>query len=345
MILNIEIKKEVIGSMERCYALASINTMSGKKIIVGSEAVGGECKIYSLEDYTEETIFKNIGGTMSIVPLNTKDEQQESFLISQKFYPGFQAKESKIVKLTKKEEHWVSEEVLVMPYLHRFDIIQNDGKDYIVCATLCTWKNEREDWSSPGHVFVGEYDRNNNTVKNLRIVLANITKNHGFIKVQENQQQTVIISSEDSVYKIFVEKDHYYYKNINGIPSSEITLVDINNDGEQEMVIIEEFHGKTLGVYDRKGELLTRINRDASFLHSLWSGSFAGQNIVICGARRGLSDLVLIYFNEKMDLQVVEIDSNVGSANIIVEEIENGLSIISANNLVNEVAAYSLFLT
>lgn len=339
--MKISIDKTVVDEMARAYALASFESKHGSGYLVASEAVGGMCKMYTgghLEK--SEVIWQDLGGTMSIVPLSTRNEEV-AFLMSHHYYPGFDAKESKIVKVSKKNNQWVQEEVFQLPYLHRFDLINVEGATYIVFATLCTWKNAREDWTSPGHVFMGRYDRMTNHVSNIKLVIPNLTQNHGLSKIEVEGQEQVLISADDGIYRLYVEKGNYLYKKQYEISSSETLLLDLNHDGKHEVITIEPFHGDVIGIYGSDGQLGQRIEGETQFLHALWGGVVDGYAMFICGGRRGKGELILFYLNDGGELETYVIGSG-GSANISVAQEGNCLTIISANNSQNEIVRYDV---
>ncbi len=68
---------------------------------------------------------------------------------------------------------------------------------------------------------------------------------------------------------------------------SELTFIDLDGDGQSELITIEPFHGNVLNMYKRiKGDWKLKFTAPLSFGHGLSSGFFNGAPIVIVGNRR-----------------------------------------------------------
>lgn len=346
--MKIKHTKKIIASMNRCYSVSGLSWNGQPAYAVASEAIDGDAYVYHGQGYEErEQIWSGKGGTMSIVPIPNSDK--EEFLAIQNFFPGFDARNVKIVKVTRKGNAWLEEDVINVPYCHRFELITWGNEIYLIAATLCTWKNEREDWSSPGHVFVGKYHPDSNKVTDFRLVISNLTQNHGMLKIESNIQEQdgdyMLISTFEGVFKIYWDKlsNNYTFDHILKTPSSETVVIDIDGDGVDEFIAIQSFHGNELGIYKEDGTLQTIIKRNTNFLHSLWSGFVKGKPFYLCGGRRLDSDIYLGYYDqESEDFKEYLIDSGNGSANIVVTVEDNKMEIISTNNSLNEIAIYNL---
>lgn len=344
--MKIKHTKTIIDSMHRCYSVSQLKFQGEKAYAVASEAINGVAKLYYGPDYQDTIeLWEDRGGTMSIVPIPGAEGTQ--FLAIQNFFPGFNARDVKIVRLAHEGGHWLETDVINIPYCHRFELVTWNNEIYIVAATLCTWKNEREDWSSPGHVFVGKYQPETNEVTDLKLVIPNLVQNHGMLKVTsaEVDEDFVLISTYEGVFKLYFdsESETYTYQQLLETPSSETVIIDIDGDGEDEYIAIQPFHGNELGVYRADGSLQTIIKRNTNFLHSLWSGYVEGKPFYLCGGRRIDSDIYLGYWNQETEaFEEYLIDSGNGSANIVVSVEGNKMEIISTNNSLDEIAIYHL---
>lgn len=342
--MKISHTKTIIDSMHRCYSVNEMMIENQKHYIVASEAIDGDSYIYSGEQYQDKKIiWSGKGGTMSIVPIPGATTPQ--FLAIQNFFPGFNARDVKIVKVELVDDKWEETDVINIPYCHRFELVSWGDEIYIIAATLCTWKNEREDWSSPGHVFVGKYQAETNLVTDYKLLIPNLIQNHGMLKVEKDGEESVLISTYEGVFKIFydTEKEDYAYEHLLQTPSSETVIIDIDQDGIDEFIVIQPFHGNELGIYKEDGSLQTVIKRNTNFLHSLWSGYVNDIPLYICGGRRIDSDIYIGYFDqEAQEFKEYVIDSGNGSANINVTVDGNTMEIISTNNSLDEIAIYNL---
>lgn len=67
------------------------------------------------------------------------------------------------------------------PYLHRFDIVEIQGRQFLVACQLCKAKAFRDDGSSPGVTAVGELD-GGRPPQDMQPIIPSLTKNHGFCR-------------------------------------------------------------------------------------------------------------------------------------------------------------------
>ena len=94
---------------------------------------------------------------------------------------GFDAAEACIVKTSPTPEGWKAEKWMEYPYLHRFDIVEIQGRQFLVACQLCKAKAFRDDGSSPGVTAVGEMD-GDRPPRDMQPIIPSLTKNHGFCR-------------------------------------------------------------------------------------------------------------------------------------------------------------------
>lgn len=83
---------------------------------------------------------------MSIIPI---PEKNGDFLAVQRFFPTFQSEDAEIVWGRYENGKWEIKTLFKLPYLHRFDILEANGKLYFLGAVLCNSKQFKDDWSDP----------------------------------------------------------------------------------------------------------------------------------------------------------------------------------------------------
>lgn len=340
-----QLKKIVLGDMERCYCASHI-TRGGQQIaLLASEAVDGPCFAYHGANFeTKETVWENGGGTMSMVELPWSSGD---FLATQRFFPGFRSEESKVVLCQYVDEKWVVRDFLALPFLHRFDILKAGDCFYFVACTLCGSKKDREDWSDPGKLWVGELSTNLDMPPVLHPIAENLTKNHGYWRGQWQGQQACFISCESGVYAAVPPQlpgDDWAVHHIFDDPVSDMALFDFDGDGVDELAVIEPFHGDSFRILKQTDGGYREVYRypgEIDFAHALWAGTLAGCPAVLCGVRRKGGELFCVTYQPEENAYHAEVlDTGVGTANVDVLHQEGRDVIISANHTKNEAALY-----
>ncbi|MDR2822183.1 MAG: hypothetical protein LBV58_01345 [Acholeplasmatales bacterium] len=335
--------KKVLDSMERVYATSY--TVIKKEIVplFASEAVNGSCYAYIKGE--KKVVWEGRGGTMSLVEIANKNGD---FLATTGFYPGFDAHLSKVVYVSYKNEKFHIRDVISLPYLHRFDCIYSGSKYYFVGATLCKSKSSREDWSNPGDVYVGEFNSDFTEVLNLRVLIPNLTKNHGYHRFKDDKGIYSFITSEDGVFKINIPNEtnkEFSYDKISDKPTSDIAVIDIDRDSNLEYLTISPFHGNKLSIsrlVNNKLEEIYERKIETDFIHAIASGVINKERVFVVGARRFDKDLFILTYNSlTKTFEEERIDQNTGPSNVTVINYPDKDVILSANNGIGEVAVYT----
>lgn len=349
--MKFNIEKKSIYSLDKCYSIAPLFYQNKEHFLVAAEKVN-ECVLFDMEGNVRDVIWKEPGGTMSMVQVPNSDGQ---FLATQKFYSPNDSKEAKIVIVTAKEEgKWEIETLVELPHVHRFDIVERNGVHYLIACTLKSGHDYKEDWSQPGKVYVAELPRDlsgfsiDNQLK-FTVLKENMLKNHGYYRVFDEGVETSIISAENGVYQFIPPKDkegEWEIKKLLDSPASDAVLVDLDEDGEKELVVLSPFHGDQIRIY-RKQEgryhLVYEYEKRAKFLHAIGIAVIAKKPVLILGHRSGEQNLMLFTFDqEKKEYQMQLIDSNCGSANVSIFYKDTNMILISANRETNEVALYQI---
>ncbi|WP_440897290.1 hypothetical protein ACS127_04780 [Amphibacillus sp. Q70] len=336
------INKKFSDQLDSCYALLRLKDDHYDFLLVASE-VKKECFAYDLnEGYKKSIVWPNIGGTMTLVNIpGTLD-----FLATQKFYPGFDAKKCRIIRGTFNGTCWDITEVMEFPYLHRFDLIQLNNKQLLfIGCTIARSKSSIEDWSSPGDVFIGEFDKENNKIEQIQTLEAKITKNHGYKALKE--EGFSLFSGEEGVFKLEYPWEGWYGEKLKltklfSEETSDMIDMDINNDGKNEYLIIQGFHGPYLRLYNHDfSEKISELPYLASFGHALGKTIINDKKYFVFGYRGGKRDLMLLEIVNG-NLKETIIDRNVGSSNCLAFNKNGRAFIASANNEINEVAIYEI---
>lgn len=333
-----------LDNIQRCYCASHMEIDGELVALFASEDPKSICKMYSGKDFsTSEVIWDNAGGCMSIIPIPNKKNE---FLAVQEFYLKVNPSLAKIVwGKYEKGKGWIIKDVLHLPYLHRFDIYNKNGVNYFIAATIAEDKKDKEDWTKPGQVYVGVLPERCDEGIELTKIVDDCYKNHGYSRGYHNGSICGYFASAQGVLRVTppneLDGDWNVEKIMDG-SISEIAFVDIDNDGVEEMMTIEPFHGNTMKIYkliNGKYECDFTYPYEIDFAHTLVGKKFCGVNSFIGGVRRVNAELFVIQYIDN-EYVVTIVESGVGPANIDVVNRENDDIIIAANHTMNEAAIY-----
>lgn len=340
------IRKKTLRQLHKCYAVTTATIGGTAHILFATEGEGG-CYAYSGDSFdTETTVWEGPGGTMSIVPIPGCDGE---FLAIQKFFRLYDWEEAEIVWVTKRAGAGFDVKTVVnLPYIHRFDILPANGKNYFIGCTLAEKKATRDDWSSPGKIYVGELPAGPDLPLRLSVLKDDITCNHGYFRCDWKGRPASLVAGREGVFAItppHAEGGEWGIESVLARPVSDIALQDIDGDGEYELATIEPFHGSYFRVYKKTGDAYAQIfehEEVSEFYHVVQSGTLRGKPVFIGGCRRGKQQLFYVECVSKRPLQLkaVVIEEGVGPSNALVLNQPTRDVIVSANREKGEAALY-----
>lgn len=341
--------KKKIAELEKCYSIAPLHWKDKDYFLVAAEK-SAPCYLFDLNGDRVDTVWTGPGGVMSMVQIPGSDG---AFLATQRFYSPNDSAEAKIVMAAPGTNgQWSVSVLLKLPYVHRFDILSSGGKNYLIACTLKSGHEYKDDWRSPGKVYVaslpddpGEYKK---TPIKLEVLMDGLFKNHGYYRITGQEQESCLISSEQGICQIFPPREPgglWRTEFLTDTPASDAVLVDLDNDGDQELCTLAPFHGDEISIYKKntegKYQKFFAYPQRTEFLHAIYGGVICGQNVFITGHRKGAADLLMFYMDSHGEVQKSVIDHNCGSANVF-KYTNNGLDIlVSANRENDEIALYT----
>lgn len=337
-----KIEKIHLDDMKRCYCASNINFNNENHILLASEDPDIACNMYSTKDFSnKQTVWKKPGGCMSIIPIPGKKRE---FIAVQEFYLKVSPSKSKLVwgKYNEKNE-WEFKDVISLPYCHRFDIYRKDNINYLIVATIADEKKDKNDWSKPGKIYVGVLPDDPSQGVQLEVLQDGLFRNHGYWHAKENGEDIGYFGSDQGILRVRLLGNGKWEKEfiLEGM-IGEIATIDIDNDGEIEIMTIEPFHGNSIKIYkkyDGKYQEVYRYANKIDFAHTLVGATLAGQNSFIAGVRREDAELFYVqYRNGQFETLIIE--KGVGPANLCVINEENRDLIVAANHTKNEAAVY-----
>lgn len=333
-------KKEIIDNINHCYATIYLKLNNERFVLFASEE-NDKCFAYSLDNNLEKKlVWENPGGTMTLVALD-----DNSFLATQKFYPGFNSKNTCIVKTTYENGVFKTKKINEFPYLHRFDVFEKNGKKYFIGCTICTSKKFTEDWSDPGKIYVGEYDEEKQEIVNIRVLKDGIYKNHGYFRKDFN----CYIASESGIFLVNPPEDlnsDWKIEKLSDIKASDLVVFDINNDGKDEIFTIEKFHGNKMRVYEvddnNNWNLAYEYPNEIDFAHFIlgFESKKLGKTLMGGVRSKNKETFYINYINGNYEYTIL--DENVGASNGFFINDKGEEKIFVANREINEACLYKI---
>lgn len=334
-----------LDDITRCYSASSIKINGELNLLLASEDPTSPCNAYSGENFEiKEKIWDDRGGCMSMIPIPNKENE---FLAINEFYLKVTPSLSKLVWAKRTENGWEIKEVESLPYLHRFDIYDVNGVNYVIVATIARAKEHKEDWSNPGQVYIAKLPDNPEEGLEFKQILDGCFRNHGYSKGLDEADRVIgYFGSDSGIIKITppYRGDEWQCETIMEGNISEIALSDLDNDGVEEIMTIEEFHGNRVQIYKLIDGEYTKVwtyQPEIDFAHSLVGCSLAGKNSFVVGIRRVNAELFVVQCIDGK-YKVTMVEEGVGPANLAVVNRENDDLIIAANHSVAEAAVYKV---
>lgn len=333
-----------LAEISRCYAVTAATIDKSPAFIFSSDGKDAQGIAFHGENFSEkQIIWEGAGGCMSIREIPNKENE---LLVILEFYLGESPSFSKIVWFKKQNNEWYSKDLYHIPFIHRMDILEIRNKNYVICATISHFKYEKEDWNLPGAIYAFKLPNNfeDNFDINPTLIHEGLYKNHGYFKDDEN----AYFSGDEGVFKLLTPTEDISTWSVQQIydqPTSDIILVDLNNDGIKELVVIDEFHGNQLRILELNHKNLYntvyRLNDGSRVIHGLSSIVIGGKTTLVVSARKGTAELFLVqYSNNKYEK--TSIDAGHGPINITTSLINNVPVIATANHTSNMASIYTL---
>lgn len=344
-----EIRKKVISNLTKCYSIAPLMYHNEQHFLVAAEKVD-RCLLFNRKGECVDTVWEEPGGVMSMVQIPGSDGR---FLATHQFYSPNDSANAKIVIAEPKEQgNWEIRTLVELPFVHRFDIIERNGVNYLIACTLKSGHEYKDDWSSPGKVYAAVLPDNLDSYNEhhqleLTVIKEAMLRNHGYYKVQVEGINTAIISSENGVFQFTPPVDvngEWEIQKLLDLPTSDAVLIDLDEDGKLELVTLSPFHGEIISIFKQQGENWEKVYEfpeKAEFLHALYGGVLCGVPAVVIGHRKGKRNLMAItYHKSKCSYHVDIIDENCGSANVAHFYDGEQEFLVAANREIDEVAMY-----
>lgn len=345
-------KKVIATDMPKCYAIGMFAGDDAASFVIATEK-DGPIRRFALDGSVIEDVCPGPGGVMTVMQTPGRGDQLMS---TYKFFsPNFGADDAKIVTYTRQQDGtWVRSVLCDLPYVHRFGVLTGaDGQQWLIACTIKSACREfKNDWKTPGAVWVAKLpehleDFNEQHQLKLSCIAPYQLQNHGFYTRPDGSYALIGTAAGVFRYTPPTSADADWQVDCLVVqPTSDMTLVDLDGDGKDELVTISAFHGDTLSVW-HEGEHEDNYQKvwqdpeKRNFLHAIWSGTLAGESSAVLGNRRDGRDLLRLYYAQGEYL-LETIDHDHGPANVWVFSDETGDHIISTNRETDEAALYDV---
>lgn len=336
-----------VCSMSMPYAVATVDFDEKKQIIAATED-HGKTIVAAPPEWKAREIIAGPGGCMSIAqPENSRD----IYAIYGCFL-GYQFHQGAVYRLRRREEQvgqegspCTIEKVFALPFAHRICFAYRNGVEYLVAANLAATKSGADDWSQPGAAYAGPIPGLRDVEWGPRPIVENLHKNHCMFSGTLNGRRMLMIGGREGLFGLDLDTpgSDWHAHQILTQEISEVVTADLDNDGFDELVTIEPFHGNRLVVYHvERGGWKNVLELELEYGHGLWSGKIAGRTALVVGNRSGSANLeILLPKNgSQLELERHAVAEGAGSANTAVVDHDGVSWIVAANQTSSEVVAY-----
>jgi len=270
------------------------------------------------------------------------------FMIT-KFYPIFQSEEAGVHLYQASDglnTPWTGQRIIDLPFVHRISVVGNGTEHYLVAASVCEGKAFQDDWSRPGAVYVARIQNDLGGPWEPVPILEGIHQNHGMQVREFEGKLCVYVTAAEGVFRLEAPapgQSQWQVTQLFDHKVSELYLADLDGDGQDEMAVIEPFHGNTLSVYKNENNIWQKIySSDLAFGHGLWAGSFGNDRVVFAGNRSGDANLACfrVVSLKPFNREEFVVNAGSGTTNLDVIQTDKGPALIASNPGHEEYAMY-----
>ncbi len=343
------VDKKVLAKLTKCYSVAPLNYRGSDCYLVAAEKVD-RCILFDADGKELDTVWTEPGGVMSMVQVPGTDGQ---FLATHKFYSPNDGADASIVIVTPGTGGWERRTLVKLPYVHRFDILQSGGRRYLIACTIKTQAEYKDDWRFPGKVYAAELPEdlsgfNDDNQLELHVIKDNMLKNHGYCRIcgETEGGERALVCADNGIFIFTPGADGTWSEEkLSDMAASDALFMDLDGDGERELVVLSPFHGDTLSVLKKQGGQYVKVYEypeKIEFLHAVCSGTIGGRPCAIIGWRKGARNLLALRADGKAGYTADMLDTDCGPANALYFSRNGKDCILCANRETDEIALYTV---
>jgi hypothetical protein len=335
-------KRVVVDDLLLPYAVNTVHI--NEKMFIGAGSEGPyPSYLIDMSDFSKTVIAGVPGGTMSIVPARINNTDLVSVM---GLFPPFIGYEAGIYRHSPVSGHWHTEKIISLPFAHRCEILNRMGSHYLFISSVSRYKENPADWSRPGELYIVPFTGMAGDGSPGVPFFSDIYKNHGMIRSTFGGKESVSVSGENGIYAIVPDRrSGWEVHEIYDREVSEFEFFDVDNDGVDELITIEPFHGNALNIYKRNGGGWSRsFQSELSFGHGLSSGLINGVPSIAVGNREGDKALMLFSIHSLGERQITlsVIEENAGPTQTRIVRYKSADYILSSNQAKGEIALYNI---
>ncbi len=333
-------KKKVILNIESVYTANAFQVGPEYYVAAGSETKP-EVYLYNIASGHSSHVSGCPGGVMSFVPV---PGNKDLFFSIMGLFPPFIGAEAGVFMHRRLGDSWETQKAMDLPFAHRCEILTRNGINYLFAVSVSKHKENPADWSKTGEVYVIRLDDEIKLPLKPELVDNTVIRNHGMLRTKIEDIETLCISGAEGIFCIKqLPGGNWSMKNVFDKEVSEFGFIDLDGDGQEELITIEPFHGESLNVYKRVGtQWMLKFSDTLSFGHGLSCGFLNNEPVILAGNRRGsfALDLFRVIDLDKGELSREVLEEDAGPTQTQVFKAGNTDYILSANQKKNEVALY-----
>ena len=343
-----KVEKRVISDLTLCYWVTTLDIMDELYFLVASEKAYS-CLLFDKYGKQVDEVWREPGGTMTAVQVPGSDGD---FLATHRMYAPDDNRQASIVLAFPSDGKWEIKTLCHLQGVHRFDILRRNGVNYLIACTIKSDYEYENDWRFPGKVFAARLPEDLESLPDdfelpLTVLRDGVLKNHGYSRDLHEGVETAVVTSEEGVFRFTPPSEPgspWQVVQYLDEPTSDALFLDLDGDGEKEMLTLSPFHGDTLKVFKKFGEayrMVFEYGKKLPFIHAVCPATLGEREIAIVGYRRGARDLLAVSCVEG-EYRVEIIDHDVGPANARSAVVDGKTVVVSANREITEVAYYTL---
>lgn len=345
-----KVKKRVLSDLPLCYCVAPLIYCGKAHFLVASEKEYS-CLLFDEAGNLVDEVWKGPGGVMSMVQLPGTDG---AFLSTHRFYSPNNSREASIVLCWHEGGEWKVRTLARLPFVHRFDILQRDGANYLLACCIKSDCEYKDDWRFPGQTLACRLPDKLENLKtdgelSFTVIKDQMFKNHGYCRDICDGVMTGLVTSEEGVFRFIPPRSgetEWMVHQLISEPVSDAVLLDFDGDGCEELLTLSPFHGDRLRIYrcEEAGyRLVYQHEAPLEFAHAICAAVIGREPMAFVGHRRGERALMAVRWREGKYYTEI-LDKDVGTANLLHARIDSRDVLIAANREINQVACYELFL-